>query len=358
MPISQSGVDLKYFCLFLFFLLTQGLFAAVPISGRSLQGATAGEARQKLIISAESFLGTPYRYAGLDRRGLDCSGLVYISFLEGLNYTAPRTTQSIYNWAQRIDRTELQPGDLVFFVTVGSTVSHVGIYTGGGRFIHSASDGPRTGVMYSSLSEDYWRRTYLGAGRVLPWDTDTAMDMAVARPAERQERRAAQELSWSGSGLFVGFGAACTWGGFFGDTSSSFRGISSLATVGYKWTNYRIGLEVRQEWDRALGVFRLPLTLSVGTDTFQVFAGPAYTFGEPSLDRTNGTRDYSGGNSFRMGMGVSAATPPIRLGSGALSIYGELAWQPYSRGDNNFNLKPDLTANTRIYTGLRYLWKI
>ena len=336
-PTSQSGVDLKYPCLVLIIFLTRGVFAASPEI--NLRGTSASEARQRLIASAESFLGTPYRYAGLDRRGLDCSGLVYLSFLEGLNYTAPRTTQSIYNWAQTIDRAELQPGDLVFFITTGSSISHVGIYTGAGRFIHSASEGPRTGVMYSSLSESYWRRTYYGAGRVLPLDTDAAHEPAAAQlPA-----RVAQGQTWAGSGYFVGFGAAWTWGGFFEGTDSPFRGISSLATVGYKWSKYRIGFEIRQEWDRALGVFRLPLTVSAGTDIFQVFAGPAYTFREPGLS---------------LGMGVSTATPPIWIGSGALSLYGELAWQLYDRENGNFRHNPDIAANTRISTGLRFFWKI
>jgi probable lipoprotein NlpC len=155
-------------------LLTSSALTAVPINDKSLQGAAAAEARLKLIKTAESYLGTPYRYAGVDKRGLDCSGLVYLSFREGLGYKTPRSADSIYAWTEKIDTAELQPGDLVFFVTYGTRISHVGIYTGEDRFIHSASEGPKTGVMYSYLGESYWKRTYKGAGRALPWDAETA----------------------------------------------------------------------------------------------------------------------------------------------------------------------------------------
>jgi probable lipoprotein NlpC len=167
-------------------LLASGVLTAVPIRGARLYGAGAAEARLSLLAAAEACLGVPYRYAGIDRRGLDCSGLVYLSFREGCNYyAAPRTAEAIYNWTEKIDARELQIGDLVFFVTAGQRISHVGIYAGNGRFIHSASEGPRTGVMYSRLDEAYWKRTYRGAGRALPWDDEAAAAMASAVNKEK-----------------------------------------------------------------------------------------------------------------------------------------------------------------------------
>ena len=172
MRLSSLQLSSLRFCLAGFILLASSVFAEVPINDKLLQGVTSTEARLKLIETAESYLGTPYRYAGLDKRGLDCSGLVYVSFKEGLGYETPRSAENFYLWAEKINTSELQPGDLVFFITTGSRISHVGIYTGGGRFIHSASQGPKTGVMYSNLDESYWKRTYKGAGRALPWDAD------------------------------------------------------------------------------------------------------------------------------------------------------------------------------------------
>ena len=161
---------LRFFWFLGLFFLGTGIFAAIPITERALQGLTPVDARLKLLATARSLLGTPYRFGGVDRQGLDCSGFVALSFKEALNIPIPRMSHSMYTWTQRIETAELRPGDLVFFVTVGQRVSHVGIYAGGGRFIHSASAGPRTGVIYSSLSESYWRRTFRGAGRALPWE--------------------------------------------------------------------------------------------------------------------------------------------------------------------------------------------
>jgi probable lipoprotein NlpC len=259
-----------------------------------------------------------------------------LSFRDGLQYTIPRTSEAIYNWAQNIPTSELQPGDLVFFVTVGTRVSHLGIYTGGGRFIHSASEGPHTGVIYSRLDESYWRRTFRGAGRALPWDELTGQAMAAARPGGITPPGGAAPpgggslpvgtvpvhtaLRWTDPGYFVGFGAAWIWGGGAEGMPSAYRGFSALATAGYKWPTYRIGLELRPQFDSSLGVFRLPLTVSLGTDQFRVFAGPAFVFGEPVFELSDGERRYDGGLLWELGL--TTAFRPLQLGPGALSRNG------------------------------------
>jgi len=365
-----------FFVLFILCALLLGpvSFVAAAIPQRYLHHTSAAEARVRLLDAAESFLGTPYRFGGIDRRGLDCSGFVHLSFLEGLNVPVPRTSAALHSWAARIDRAELEAGDLVFFVTVGNRVSHVGIYTGGGSFIHAASDGPHTGVIFSRLTESFWSRTFHGAGRALPWDVNTGQEMAAIRnagpglpPAVAVAPVESPQIGgpvvrapvWTDSGLFVGFGAAWTWGGLTEGAPSIFRGVSAMATTGYKWSTFRLALQLRPNWDNALGVFRLPLTLSAGTDRLQFFGGPAFTFGQPSLNLENQQRQYSGGNSWLWELGASAAFNPITIGPGAASIFGELAWQSFSRGSGeSFNFIHDMTANLRISTGIRYLWRL
>ena len=145
------------------------VFPDLPIQGKNLE-ISAARARFELLNAAESYLGTPYRMGGLDQRGLDCSGLVFSSFRDALDITVPRTSERLYTWTMKIPSDDLQPGDLVFFTTAEQRISHVGIFVGEGRFIHSQSQGNLTGVMYSHLNEAYWRRTFAGAGRALPWD--------------------------------------------------------------------------------------------------------------------------------------------------------------------------------------------
>ena len=111
---------------------------------------------------AESMLGTPYRYGGNSPRGFDCSGLVYYSFRRA-GIPVPRTTHAQLNAASRIRLADLTPGDLLFFRLNRQPVSHVAIYTGGGRFIHAPSSGKR--VSYGSMSDAYWKNRLIAAGR-------------------------------------------------------------------------------------------------------------------------------------------------------------------------------------------------
>ena len=151
-------------------LLAVNGYPAPPVQKTSLGAISANQARLMLILAAEKYIGTPYRYGGLDSAGLDCSGLIYASFRDALNIAVPRMASGLYDWTERITVNEMKPGDLVFFITSGAGISHVGIFAGDGYFIHAPSDGPKTGVMYSRLEESYWRRTFAGAGRALPWD--------------------------------------------------------------------------------------------------------------------------------------------------------------------------------------------
>jgi cell wall-associated NlpC family hydrolase len=118
----------------------------------------------RVVAKAEQYLGTPYRYGGAAPGGFDCSGFVqYIlgQFQVSLN----RTAASQYNNGVAVNKDSLVSGDLVFFNTYGG-ISHVGIYTGNGSFIHSSSS-RSGGVIYSSLSEGYYAQRYVGARRVI-----------------------------------------------------------------------------------------------------------------------------------------------------------------------------------------------
>jgi len=126
-------------------------------------------ARCEVLSAAMKYEKTPYRYGGLTRKGLDCSGFIYVSFKDALGVSLPRTTTALYSWVEKIPDEKMQPGDLLFFKTNNTgRISHAGIYLGNGWFIHSASAGLQTGVILSSLGERYWSSTYAGAGRAFP----------------------------------------------------------------------------------------------------------------------------------------------------------------------------------------------
>ncbi|GAB6081255.1 NlpC/P60 family protein [Desulfuromonas carbonis] len=148
-------------------LRDQGLigsfFIVIPedyTAARIARGAP-GDLRTELVRTARRFLGVPYRWGGTDaEEGFDCSGLTLVCYrLNGLDL--PRVSRSQFQAGRRVAKTELRPGDLVFFATRGgSTVTHVGLYIGDGRFIHA----PRTGktVRIADLATPFFARTYVG----------------------------------------------------------------------------------------------------------------------------------------------------------------------------------------------------
>lgn len=114
-----------------------------------------------LIRNATSLQGIPYVFGGTSRSGFDCSGYTQYVF-KGSGVSLPRTSYAQYGVGSAVSRDQLQPGDLVFFTTYTSGASHVGIYVGGGSFIHASNSGVKT----TSLSESFYASRYVGARRV------------------------------------------------------------------------------------------------------------------------------------------------------------------------------------------------
>jgi len=137
-----------------------------PVRPQTTYRTTPPQASTRLgsevVAIARSQLGTPYDYGGDDPRGFDCSGLVYYAYHRaGVN--VPRTTSEQRQDAIPVSLARLRPGDVVFFRVSRRKPSHVGIYAGHGRFIHSPSTGKV--VSYASLDNPYWRKRIVGAGR-------------------------------------------------------------------------------------------------------------------------------------------------------------------------------------------------
>ena len=118
--------------------------------------------REQIVRTAGRYIGVPYRWGGESpRTGFDCSGLTMVVYrLNGLDL--PRSSRQQWKAGKRVDRSRLQKGDLVFFATRGGNrVSHVGIYTGGNKFLHAPGRGRR--IRTSSLSSKYYRTRFVGA---------------------------------------------------------------------------------------------------------------------------------------------------------------------------------------------------
>jgi cell wall-associated NlpC family hydrolase len=120
----------------------------------------------ELVVTAMGFLGVPYRRGGNSvETGFDCSGFVRAIYEQTVGLVLPRRANEQAAATQEIGKHELQPGDLVFFNTLRRTFSHVGIYVGGGKFIHSPKPGAQ--VRVEDMGVSYWSSRFDGARRVL-----------------------------------------------------------------------------------------------------------------------------------------------------------------------------------------------
>ncbi|MFZ4623609.1 MAG: C40 family peptidase [Rhodoferax sp.] len=119
----------------------------------------------ELVFNALAVLGVPYRRGGNSTEsGFDCSGFVKAMYEQTVGLILPRKAEQQAAATQQIDKTELRPGDLVFFNTMRRAFSHVGIYIGDGQFVHSPKPGAH--VRVESMGETYWSRKFDGARRV------------------------------------------------------------------------------------------------------------------------------------------------------------------------------------------------
>lgn len=123
------------------------------------------ERMNDLVMYAMSLAETPYQYGGNDARsGFDCSGYVGHVYREVLDVSLPRTSGEISRVGEPLRQSDLRPGDLVFFDTQRRPYSHVGIYVGERKFVHSPKTGSR--IRVESMEVNYWKSRYNGARRI------------------------------------------------------------------------------------------------------------------------------------------------------------------------------------------------
>src|SRR5476649_2167075 len=125
--------------------------------------ALSATSNMKLFHFVYDWIGTPYRFGGSSRKGIDCSAFTKELYSEVFNLTIKRNSRDIFSMVSPVSKDELKEGDLVFFKIHSRRISHIGIYLGNNRFAHASS----RGVAISSLDDNYYSRYFYKGGRLL-----------------------------------------------------------------------------------------------------------------------------------------------------------------------------------------------
>lgn len=314
--------------------------------------------RQKLVDYAKQFVGVPYSAGGTTKRGMDCSGLVYTSARESIGLQLPRTVSAIYSYAQTVKDNEKEIGDLLFFQTVGTKISHVAIYMGNDQFIHAASDGPNTGVIVSSLSEKYWKEHYFAVGRILPSsktktivqvekkDLVTEETPKVAKGSSKAVNNFWNEFSLDASYYF-------TWN-FFNANQILLnpRGLNVGLNLFYTNATVYPGIGVNFRWDSKAKVIQIPVTVTLGfSDYLRVYFGPIITFGDPIIP---GTQKAIKASIFPGVIGCSWQSEGIEISGHKLHFTQDIYYSVMDEPDgSSLSLRDSVVSGLVFATGFR-----
>jgi len=125
--------------------------------------AVSATSNVKLFQFVYDWVGTPYRFGGSSKRGIDCSAFTKELYSKVFNVDIKRNSRDIFSMVSPVSKDDLKEGDLVFFKIHSRSISHVGIYLGDGRFVHASSKG----VAVSNIEDPYYNRYFYRGGRML-----------------------------------------------------------------------------------------------------------------------------------------------------------------------------------------------
>ncbi|KOS60763.1 C40 family peptidase [Lysinibacillus agricola] len=153
------------------------IFASFMLFSTTHIDSAEAATKSEVTDTASKYLGIPYKYGGTTTSGFDCSGFTSQVFAD-LGIKLNRTSGAQYQQGTAVAKSDLQVGDLLFFNTSGSGISHVSIYIGDGKMVHSQTN---QGVSYSNVNDPYyWGSRYVGAKRVATFDAEQQAEVKQA----------------------------------------------------------------------------------------------------------------------------------------------------------------------------------
>ena len=351
------------------FMLLVFCMCCVRLCAEDSSPAEAQVIREKFVAESKKHVGSPYVLGAVGPDKFDCSGLVYYCARESIQKQLPRTAKAIYNYCSIVPDKEKEVGDLLFFKTNNTApITHVGIYIGNNQFISAISDGPNTGVIISSLNQDYWKPKYVACGRFLPSGKrkssnsdsfDYEEDFVDDKKGSAQSNVNVKGSSYynpDAKGLDVIAADAslfCDWS-LISPNSFMFqwRGIDLHTNVRYTRWPLEPGFGAGFRFNVGMGVFQMPLMFSATVnDYFRFYAGPVITFGKA---RMMGTGDEAKGSFFPGIIGVSFSTPALNIGKFKGQVVQDISYTVFNKPDNSaLSFTNSISAGLVFFTGIR-----
>ena len=390
------------------FFVVAAVMGLLTVPGNCFaQNITESESRvyrERLVAEAKKYVVVPYVRGATGPDAFDCSGLIFTVSHDSIAYQLPRTVKAIYGYVKIVPESHREPGDLVFFRTTGDgTISHVGLYIGKGQFISAVSDGPNTGVIVSSLRENYWKTHYASSGKFLPdaglaeaeyagsgakagdakkageknvWNAGGSSDSGSSgakngrgasgssgsgRGASGAGAASGSSFSYSGNGGFtdhLAFTAYTTadWSLFTEKKfMPNFRGVSTEADVIYRGKVFSPGLGMIVRWNYGVKAFQLPLVASLYFgDYFRAYAGPLFSFGDCTSPDTD---DEIKASVFPGVIGVTFAVPSFTKGNFKVQLIQDICYSVYNHESNAaLSALKSASAGLEFCTGVRVMF--
>lgn len=342
----------------------------VKLCAEDTSPAEAQVMREKFVAESKKYVGSPYVYGAVGPDKFDCSGLVYYVARESIQKQLPRTAKALYNYCRIVPDKDKEIGDLLFFKTNDTApITHVGIYIGNSQFISAISDGPNTGVIISSLKQDYWKPKYVACGQFLKSGkakAEAVEEEDFEEEAEDSDGKIAggSNVKFKGSSFYnpeaegldaltCDAAAFCNWS-LVAPNSFMFqwRGVDAQVNVRYSKWILEPGLGLTIRYNHGLGVFQMPIMITATiNDYFRFYAGPVITFGQPYMMVTGEAIKPS---VFPGILGISLATPALSIAKTKLQVVQDISYSIFNQPDNSaLSFTKSIAAGLVLSTGVR-----
>lgn len=365
----------------LFVLLMLFSVCCFKLCAEDISPAQAQVLREKFVAESKKYVGSPYVYGAVGPDSFDCSGLIYYVARESVGIQLPRTAKAIYNYCRIIPDKDKEIGDLLFFKTNSSdSITHVGIYIGNNQFISAISDGPNTGVIISSLNQEYWKPKYVGCGQFLKsakgYGLNSEEEVAVKESSSKKANSkksdantdssgkegsreiASRETSSGGVNSFVdSLVADATFSGGWSlfapnEFMIRFRGVELQSNLRYSKMTLQPGFSVGFRYNCGIGIFQIPLLFTATpNEYFRFYAGPIISFGNARMLKTGEEIKPS---VFPGVLGFSFSTPSLEVGKTKIQLVQDISYTVFNKPDNSaLPFVESFSAGLIFYTGVR-----